>query len=72
MKPARIRVSEHALVRYLERVKGVDVKAARRAIETKAAIALDHEGASAVVSDGFRYRIREGKVVTVTHVGHEK
>lgn len=57
-------VSDHAVLRYLERVLDLDVDAVRGLIlsETKRAIAA---GASAVVRDGVRYVILNRTVVTV-------
>ncbi len=64
MKKPRHPVTDHAVIRYLERVEGVDIEAIRchighiadRGIET---------GANGVVSGGFVYRIDAGQVVTV-------
>jgi hypothetical protein len=59
-----VRITDHALIRYLERVKGVDVEALRR--EIAQVVARGHElGASAVRTDGFTYRIEAGRVVTI-------
>lgn len=65
MKSRPHHVTEHALVRYMERVKGIDVEAYRREIARIAARADDHDGASAVLKDGFRYVLVDGRVVTV-------
>ncbi|MBR9841190.1 MAG: hypothetical protein GYB50_25405 [Rhodobacteraceae bacterium] len=70
MKKPRHPVSDHAVVRYLERVQGVDIDALRKAIghRVDAAVA-DHEGASAVIIEGFRYCLTpEGVVATVLAV----
>ena len=59
-------VTEHALLRYLERVMGVDVESARRAILTdklRAQIAVVQSGV--FPADGYRVRVRNGAVVTV-------
>jgi chromosome segregation ATPase len=59
-------VTEHALLRYLERVCGVDVEAARQAILTpklREQIAALQSGV--FPADGFRVRARNGAVVTV-------
>lgn len=64
-KPMNL-VTDHAVIRYLERVKGVDVDAIRTEIGHKAEAAIKL-GACSVLSDGFRYKIAEnGSVVTVT------
>lgn len=59
-----LRITDHALVRYLERVKGVDVEALRHEIASKVARAADL-GACGVRVGGFNYRIEGGYVVTV-------
>lgn len=63
MKPAV--VSDHAVLRYLQRVLLVDTEAVRKLIhtETETAIAA---GAAALKRDGIRYVIKNGSVVTVT------
>lgn len=59
-----VRVSDHAIVRYLERVQGLDLSDLRREIEEIAAPAA-RCGATCVVRDGFRYVLTDGVVVTV-------
>lgn len=56
-------VSDHAVLRYLQRVCGVDIDAARRLIheEAKTAIAQGARGASV---NGIVYRLRHGYVTT--------
>lgn len=58
-------VSDHAVLRYLERVEGVDVAAVRRRIAAAVRISERHEGVSGVLHGGLRYKIRDGVVVTV-------
>lgn len=79
MKKPLHHVSDHAVLRYLERVQGVDIDALRMAIGHRVDSALaGNEGASAVVIEGHRYRITpEGVVATVMRVsrperGHMK
>lgn len=57
-------VSDHAVLRELERAHGIPVEALRTAIaaKTHAARAM---GACGLVADGLRYVIRDGIVVTV-------
>lgn len=57
-------ITDHAMLRYLERVVGIDVTAHRRAAEHQVSEAVAR-GASALVSGGFRYVIRENRVTTV-------
>lgn len=67
MTKPRVRVSDHAVLRYLERVGGFDIEALRRDIRDRVWKAAD-SGASGVVIDGFRYCIRRdregGRVIT--------
>lgn len=56
-------VSDHAVLRYLQRVCGVDIDAVRRGIHaaTETARELDARG---VTVDGVVYRIKSGYVAT--------
>ena len=65
MKKPLYPVSDHAVLRWLERVRGIDVETARREIGHLAAIALDHPGAGAVLVDGIKLQLRDGVVITV-------
>lgn len=65
MKP-KLRVSDHAVVRYLERAGGFDIDALRAAIARRVEPAA-YAGAGATVIDGLVYTIRHdqgGPVVT--------
>ncbi len=72
MKHSRTRVSDHALLRYLERVQGLDVEALRheigRAVDKAAGM-----GACGVVIEGWTYKIAQdakgATVVTVRRPG---
>ncbi len=58
-------VTDHAVVRYLERVYGVDIASLKRRIE-KVTEGGREQRADAVLSDGVRYRLsHSGRVVTV-------
>ena len=65
MTTRRIRITDHAVLRYLERVRGLDVEAVRAEMAVVVAIAAEHPTATAVLSGGFRFRIRADAVVTV-------
>lgn len=65
MKKTRLRVTDHAVICYLERVKGLDVEAIRREIGHAVQAAEDHPDATGVNSGGFSYRISGSVVVTV-------
>lgn len=68
--PRRIEISDHAVLRWLERVEGVNVKAIRRRIEKTVRRAVGH-GASAARLDGvtfqLQYRETGEAVVTTTY-----
>jgi hypothetical protein len=57
-------ITDHAVVRYLERVRGVDIDAVRREIAARVATGLE-AGACGVLVEGMEYRIENGHVVTV-------
>lgn len=56
------RVTDHALIRYLERVQGIDMEWIRRHVAKKCA-GLTSVRAAKI--DGFLYVMRDGVVVTV-------
>lgn len=65
-----LRVSDHALVRFLERAAGLDVEGLRARIGASLArsvAAADRMGADdiTVIADGLLYVVRNGTVVTV-------
>lgn len=60
-------VTDHALVRWLERVHGVDVELFRRQIAEKCAGLTT---ARAVRVGGFSYVMRDGVVITVRPEKH--
>ena len=67
---SRVHVSDHALLRYLERAQGVDVNAARRAIARTCRVGVEHEAAG-VVANGFRFKLK-GSTVTTVFEAHSK
>lgn len=67
MKKPVAHVTDHATLRYLERVKGIDVEAARRELGQKVDAALE-AGAAATISDGIRYVLVEDRLVSCTPV----
>lgn len=58
MKKPRVRVTDHAMIRFLERVGGVDVEALRLALAQSLEEAARLKAAAAVI-EGFRYVLRE-------------
>ncbi|PZQ45235.1 MAG: hypothetical protein DI551_07965 [Micavibrio aeruginosavorus] len=61
----RIHVSDHALVRWLERVHGIDVDALRAKMLTSAQIRHIENGASVIKSKGHQYVVENNTIVTV-------
>lgn len=69
-RPKRITVSDHAVLRWLERVEGVNVKAIRRRIQRSVRAACDH-GASGARLDGVGFCLQyhdDGEAVVTTTV----
>ncbi len=60
----RLPVTDHAVLRYLERMGYVDVEAVRAHIHAETRDAIN-AGASKITSKGVEYRINHGKVVTL-------
>lgn len=60
----RPHVTDHALLRYLERVYGFNIDAYRREVEATVAQAVEL-GACGLVRNGFRYAMDEHRVVTI-------
>lgn len=68
-KPAPIpRVSDHALVRWLQRRYGLDVEAERKKIDAMAAPAIA-AGALTLKVEGVSFVLRGGRVVTTLENG---
>lgn len=66
MKRVPVRVTDHALLRHMQRVMDLPVEDLRKALERRIS-ATYLEGASGVTMDGFSYRIGHddiGPVVT--------
>jgi len=65
MKKPRHRVSDHAVLRYLQRVQGFDIEALRRRIGRIVDRHQEHGAASGIISGGFVYKLKGGVVATV-------
>lgn len=63
-KPA---VTDHAVLKYLQRVGGVDVERVRRHIWMQCRSAISH-GQSLQTVGGISYKIIDGHVITITAV----
>lgn len=62
----KLNISDHALLRYIERIGGVDIEALRRRVaETPGLQAAFDAGALSYSHDGFTYRIRNGYLTTI-------
>lgn len=64
MKKPIVVVSDHALVRYIERVLGLDVEQLRREIGRRVDRGVEL-GATGVEIGGYVYKIADGHVTTV-------
>lgn len=66
MTQRRVRISDHAMLRYLERVGGFDIEGLRKSISDRVTAATV-PGQVGVTIDGYSFRIGEddwGQVVT--------
>lgn len=68
MKRIPIKVTDHAVLRYLQRVKGIDIDAVKTEMALLVYGAETHPSCSGVICEGFRYAINHGTVITVTKV----
>ncbi|WP_420324614.1 hypothetical protein [Mameliella sp.] len=65
MKKPRHRVTDHAVLRYLERVQGIDIEALRRELGARIDAACeDFEGMCAVNIEGISFRRSQNGIVT--------
>lgn len=68
MKRIPIKVTDHAALRCLQRVKGIDIDAVKIEMATLVDTAEAHPSCSGIICDGFRYAMDHGTVITVTKV----
>ena len=63
----KVQVTDHAIVRYLERIQGIDIKKVHKAILTRAVRAIGGKGLNCMVptDNGARVVIKNYRVVTV-------
>lgn len=59
------RISDHALLRYLERVMDVDISSLKLKLLTADVKDAIRAGASAVVVEGVRFKVQDNTIVTV-------
>jgi hypothetical protein len=64
----KLRVSDHAMLRYLQRVGGFNIEGLRRQMELRVE-RIYAPGCASILIDGYRYLVKEGAdgpvVVTV-------
>lgn len=58
-------ISDHALLRYLERSGVINIKELKNALLTKDVMSAIYMGADKVHSNGYEFRIKNGKIVTI-------
>lgn len=61
----RVKISDHALVRYLERVHGIDMDVLRRRLLTDQRARMILRGAKKIKADGFDMIVENNTVVTI-------
>ncbi len=63
-----VRVTDHAVLRYLERVGGFDIKGLRKDIQSRMVQRVAGIGAQCVIVDGHRFVVKatEAEMVVVT------
>lgn len=70
-RPAEgVRITDHALLRYVERVFKIDVDALRRQILTDGVAKGIELGASTITVNGIQFRVKDRSIVTV--IGSEQ
>ena len=72
LRPIDVRISDHALVRWLERVHGVDIDKLRELVLTKKQIDMVRTGAHKIKTDRYIFIIENNTVVTVLPKGGRK
>lgn len=65
MKRQPVRVSDHGIVRYLERVKGMDISAIRDEMLTPERIDAIENGATRIIIGGHKFVVQNKTIVTV-------
>ena len=60
-----LRVSDHALLRYMERVLGLDIQACKKEIITQDIKNAHKTGARKLFKDGLTYIFEGGELVTI-------
>lgn len=66
MSRAPFQIPDGVVLQFLENIDGIDVAAARARIAKTVAVADDHEAATAVTSNGFRFCLSGSLVTRIT------
>lgn len=64
-KPNNIQITDHAMIRYIERVLGVNVKAIKEKILTQTVLDAIKLGATSVTSNGAKLTIKNNTIITI-------
>jgi hypothetical protein len=67
-----VHVTDHALIRYIERVHGIDLEDVRAEVARVCEQAAGVSGNVTIRADGHFFECRDGTVVTVTPVGYNR
>lgn len=59
------KATDHALVRYMDRVLGLDMEAYRQKMMTPKITDAIKAGCTAIYTDGFTYKLANGTITTV-------
>lgn len=71
MKKKHAYITDHALMRYMQRVHNVDVEAYREEMHSPELETAVKSGARRVQIDGFSFKCKEGKIVTTWNRNHD-
>jgi hypothetical protein len=69
LKDGGVSVSDHALLRWLERIHGIDIERLRTAVLTENQLKAFAAGASAVQSQGHRFIVKNKTLITIAPMG---
>lgn len=58
-------ISDHATLRYLERSGIIDIDELKKALLTDEVLQAIYYGADTIKSNGYEFRIKNGKIVTI-------
>lgn len=70
--PADVRVSDHAILRLIERKYNIDVEELRREILQPTVVAALRMGAKGIVHEGLEYVLANKTVITIIKPDYKK